>query len=146
MYSKQRIIWNDDFITGVTEIDEQHMILVNTFNQALTRLSVDNSSEVLNSITQNMLAYALYHFETEEALMQKYHYPAEGDNLKAQHILEHREFSNKVLNMRNDMHDGNKPDKDVLLGFIYDWLLHHIKQVDKDLTDWLLAQPDFIQK
>jgi hemerythrin len=70
--------------------------------------------------------------------MKQYQYPVAGDSLKAQHIHKHREFSKKVLNMRNDIHDGNKPDTNMLLGFIYDWLLHHIKPVDKDLTAWLL--------
>lgn len=146
MYSKQEIIWNDDFITGLSEIDEQHMILVNTFNQAITKLSADNSSEMLNRITQDLLAYALYHFETEEALMQQYNYIETNNNLMSQHLNEHRSFSAKVLAIRNDIHDGNKPDIEVLLGFLYDWVLHHIKQVDKDLARWLLKQPGFTQQ
>jgi hemerythrin len=57
------IVWNDTLVTGIEKIDEQHQILVNLFNEANTKLTVNNSAEFLEQITRDLLSYALYHFE-----------------------------------------------------------------------------------
>ena len=33
------LVWNDSFATGVAEIDDQHMILVHTLNEAAGKLA-----------------------------------------------------------------------------------------------------------
>jgi hypothetical protein len=71
---REPLVWSDRYATGVEAIDEQHMILVHTLNEAATKLAEDASVEHLDRITQDLLAYALYHFETEESLMQQYGY------------------------------------------------------------------------
>ena len=66
MIGHELIVWNDNLVTGVAEIDEQHRILVNSINEANTRLANNISAEILDQITRDLLSYALYHFETEE--------------------------------------------------------------------------------
>ena len=38
MQNPAPLIWNDSLMTGVPEIDEQHRILVHTFNEASEKL------------------------------------------------------------------------------------------------------------
>lgn len=138
--SYPEISWNDDFVTGVQEIDEQHMILVNTLNEALTKLTSENSQSVLLDFTQELLAYALYHFETEEALMQQYDYQNADPISMQQHLKEHRSFSQHVIAVREQIHAGKNVEIPELLDFLYQWLVNHILKTDKALAKQILAK------
>lgn len=133
------IIWNDKLVTGITEIDEQHRILINTFNEANAKLSADGSAELLGQITRDLLSYALYHFETEEELMQEYGY-VEGSAEDADaHIQQHRNFSTKVVAVRDSIKVGKLISREDLLSFLNGWLINHILNTDKRLAAFLLA-------
>jgi hemerythrin-like metal-binding protein len=138
--SYPEISWNDDFVTGVKEIDEQHMILVNTLNEASSKLTSDNSQSVLLDFTQELLAYALYHFETEEALMQQYDYQIADQMSMQQHLKEHRSFSQQVIAVREQIHAGKNTEIPELLDFLYQWIVNHILKTDKALAKQILAK------
>lgn len=133
------IVWNDKLVTGIKKIDEQHQILVNLFNEANIKLTTNNSSEFLEQITRDMLSYALYHFETEEDLMQKYDYIKNTDT----HIGQHRSFSAKVVKVRNDIKAGILISREDLLSFLNNWLINHILSTDKELAAFLLSSEKY---
>jgi hemerythrin-like metal-binding protein len=135
------IVWNDALVTGIDKIDEQHQILVNLFNEANTKLTVNNNAEFLEQITRDMLSYALYHFETEEELMQKYNYAE--DEIDDTHIRQHRGFSAKVVSVRNDIKAGVLISRENLLSFLNNWLIDHILSTDKRLAAFLLASEQY---
>ena len=85
------LVWNDSLMTGVPDIDEQHRILVHSLTEARAKLADETSPDVLEAITQDLLAYALYHFETEEALMHETGYTAAAGADARQHLAEHRD-------------------------------------------------------
>lgn len=134
----QNLVWRDDFATGVAEIDEQHMILVHTLNEAATKLKYDTSQETLEHITQDLLSYALYHFETEEELMQQYGYAETGDEAAEQHLSQHRAFSAKVVSVRDGLKSGMKIASNDLLDFLNNWLVNHILNTDKKLGAFIV--------
>lgn len=127
------LAWDDSFATGVAEIDEQHMILVHTLNEASVKLKGDASLASLERITQDLLSYALYHFETEEELMQEYGYAEASAADAAQHMEQHRAFSSKVVAVREGIKQGTPIAPDDLLGFLNNWLVNHILNTDKKL-------------
>lgn len=133
------IVWNDTLVTGIDKIDEQHQILVNLFNEANTKLTVDNSAEFLEQITRDLLSYALYHFETEEELMQEYSYTEDKIEDVDTHIRQHRSFSTKVVAVRNDIKAGILISREDLLSFMNSWLINHILNTDKRLAAFLVA-------
>ena len=135
------LIWNDSLKTGVPEIDEQHRILVHTLNEAAEKLVADASLDVLATITQDLLSYALYHFETEEALMHAYGYAADRDDI-ARHLEEHRNFSAQVVCVRNDLKAGILIPPQELLDFLNHWLVNHIMHTDKRLAAFIIAKRD----
>ena len=140
MTAQQALAWNDSFATGVPEIDEQHMILVHTLNEASVRLANDASLESLERITQDLLSYALYHFETEEQLMQTYGYPEGSGADVAQHLEQHRAFSAKVVQVREGIKQGTPVAPEDLLGFLNGWLVNHILNTDKKLGAFIAAR------
>jgi hemerythrin len=132
--------WNDGFATGVAEIDEQHMILVHTLNEASVRLASDAGPSQLEQITQDLLAYALYHFETEEALMQEYGYEEDARQDWTKHLDQHRSFSAKVVDVREGLKSGNSIAPADLLAFLNQWLVNHILNTDKRLGVFIVER------
>lgn len=140
MQDSQRILWKSDYDTGVEEIDEQHRILVNTINEAGEKLSQDSSLETLENITRDLLSYALYHFETEEEMMQEHNYKGYSQEEYDTHMKQHREFSAQVVAVRESIKSGNPIGKEELIGFLTDWLINHINKTDKKLAAFLNAK------
>ncbi len=133
------IVWHDKLVTGIGKIDEQHQILVNLLNEANIKLTPNNNAKFLEEITRNLLSYALYHFETEEGLMQKYGYIEDSDA----HIRQHRSFSAKVVAVRNDIKTGLPISREDLLSFLNSWLINHILNTDKQFAAFLLASEKY---
>jgi hemerythrin-like metal-binding protein len=134
------IVWQESFATGVDEIDEQHQILVHTLNEANARLTDESSIELLDAITRDLLSYALYHFETEERLMEEHDYPRERGDDAELHMQQHRAFSAKVVAVREEIKAGRRIPRDELLAFLNNWLINHILNTDKRLGAYIVAR------
>ena len=133
MEDMKKIVWSSEYETGVEDIDEQHQILVNTINEAGLKLREDASIESLEAITRDLLSYALYHFEEEEEMMQEYDYRSHNPKEYEDHMKQHRDFSAKVVAIRESIKEGNPICKDELIDFLTNWLLNHINKTDKKL-------------
>lgn len=140
MAGHEPIVWNDDLVTGVNEIDEQHRILVNTLNEANAKLVGNASLEFLEQITRDLLSYALYHFEMEEELMQEYGYRDDNAADAEAHLQQHRGFSGKVVAVRDGLKAGTLISREDLLTFLNDWLIQHILNTDKKLGAFIVAR------
>jgi hemerythrin-like metal-binding protein len=140
MADHEPLVWNTNFETGVTEIDDQHRILVNTLNEANAKLAGNSSAEFLEQITRDLLSYALYHFETEEELMKEYGYDEEEGQDADAHLQQHRSFSAQVVAVRDGLKAGNLISREELLGFLNSWLVNHILNTDRRLGAFILAK------
>lgn len=138
MIGHDLIVWNNDLVTGIAKMDEQHRILVNSINEANTRLANNFSADILNQITRDLLSYALYHFETEEELMREFGYTEARNSDCETHQRQHRDFSNKVVEVREGIKAGNLISREDLLSFLNDWLVNHILKTDKRLAEFIL--------
>jgi len=137
---QELLTWKADFETGVAEIDEQHMILVHTLNEASLKLKDDAAIDSLEQITQDLLAYALYHFDTEETLMQEYDYEEKDREAALRHLDQHRRFSEKVVGVRDALKAGESIPPRELIAFLNDWLVTHILNTDKLLGAFIVAR------
>ncbi|MFA5080933.1 MAG: bacteriohemerythrin [Hydrogenophilaceae bacterium] len=140
MTGYEPIEWDDSFNTGVAEIDEQHHILVNTLNEANAKLAGDVSIDFVEEITQDLLSYALYHFETEEGLMQEYGYHEAGTGDAERHLQQHRSFSSRVVAVRDNLRAGMPISREDLITFLNNWLVNHILNTDKKLGAFIVAR------
>lgn len=140
MNGRDSIEWTDSFATGVDEIDEQHRILVNTLNDANAKLADGADLDYLEEITQDLLSYALYHFETEEELMQEYGYAGAHAADMDLHLRQHRGFSSKVVAVRDNLRAGVAIAPKDLIGFLNNWLVNHILNTDKKLGAFIVGK------
>jgi hemerythrin-like metal-binding protein len=125
----ETLIWNDDLILGVPEIDEEHKQLVDLINIFLDALSRNKEKEVLSLTFENLLEYTCIHFRNEEALFDKRGYPeAEA------HKLEHERLTDKVRELNREK---KYVFSDSIADFLKSWIANHILEQDKAFAYYL---------
>lgn len=125
------VAWNEALVTGIEEVDQQHRYLIHAINDARIELIEKNNLGKLEQITKDLLAYAIFHFETEEDLMSAHDYATAAAADAERHHREHREFSAKVVAVRDALSAGHEVSADSVLSFLEDWLIKHIMQTDQ---------------
>jgi hemerythrin-like metal-binding protein len=133
----QDIKWDDSMATGITVIDKQHQYLVDTLDEANQHLLDDNDTEHLQLVIKQLLGYAIMHFETEEALMQRYDYLAACPEEAEEHIAQHRDFSSRVVAVQEELREGHKVSRIEILKFLNHWLHNHVLGIDRLLCNYL---------
>jgi hemerythrin len=125
--------WNPCFITGLTEVDEQHHHLVHVINRFgnLVMQEEGASARELEAVFDELASYAQYHFTEEEALMAAMH-------LDSQHIAQHQKSHHKFMEEVAELHIGvatnNINAAKSLLGFLTHWLAYHILGADQAMA------------
>ena len=129
--------WNENFNTGVVQIDEQHRKLVELLNLLASHVAFEADIPALNVIFDELAGYAAYHFQTEEAIWHE-HFP--GDTLELNHQDTHANFIDVVIQLKGD--GSTKPEEIIIndiLAFLTRWLVSHILEKDRYLAMVVLA-------
>lgn len=125
--------WSDEYSVHLRVIDNDHKDLVTTVNTLHEAISGGAKRGQIGQIIGNLAKYVDEHFAREEALMETYEYPG-----LAQHKRIHRHLTRTVYAVRIIF--GSKPkmiDPGKLLGFLRDWLIHHILEEDTKYAPYL---------
>lgn len=129
------IKWDTAYDTGLRQIDLQHRELVNLINDTDTAMREGASAATTEAILQQLRAYVLFHFATEERLLTQ----ATVDPSHAEaHRQAHAAFTAYVdrafqLWSQQDLHLAD------IVQFLENWLIGHIQGTDKDLARLLQA-------
>ncbi len=134
------IEWTPALETGVAEIDQQHRYLVNAINDANMQLAAEHDISLIEQITKDLLSYAIFHFDTEEELMQTLGYEQAAPEEATRHQQQHRQFSAQVIAVRDQLNNGLKISREDLLAFLNGWLINHIMHTDQDLGAFILKK------
>jgi hemerythrin-like metal-binding protein len=129
--------WDKNFETGIPEIDEQHKQLVSILNHLAAHLANRSHPDTLNQYFAELANYANYHFQTEEAIWNKYF---TGDDWLTSHTKTHQSFITNLTALKED--EGEKQLDDVIqeiVSFLSKWLAYHILDTDKRMALTVLA-------
>lgn len=124
----------EEFKIGVKEIDEQHKRLFEltdeVYNLLMDKFKLDKYDQIVQLI-QQLKEYTIFHFSSEEQYMESINYK----KMFTQKI-EHEAFIKKLdeINLNAIDHDQDKYILD-LLNFLNEWLVHHIVEKDKLITE-----------
>lgn len=133
----ETFVWDDNFVTGLSEVDRQHHGLVDLFNELNESLfhGSDTSAETLEGIFDRLLAYAAKHFADEEALMHQV-----GLDLRHidTHHQMHQQFVDQVRGMWASRHTLRQPSE-TIMGFLTSWLGLHILGIDQAMARQITA-------
>ncbi len=128
----QKIEFTDKYLTGISQIDEEHKelfrIIDNLYSVMNDDFIADKYDEII-SLLEQLKNYTKFHFEDEEAYMKKINYK----DLPAQQRA-HEAFIARLDDMDLAHIDENQQDTlEELLEFLTEWLTNHILHSDKNI-------------
>ncbi|MDO9015624.1 MAG: diguanylate cyclase [Deltaproteobacteria bacterium] len=131
-------VWDDHFVTGLGEVDRQHRCLVDAINAFGSVLAQADGAafDALEQLFDEVVAYARYHFEDEDAQMM-----AAGVDMRhvAYHRREHANFFQEVTQMRASVTPQDLERARPLQEYLVHWLAHHILGCDQVLARQIAA-------
>lgn len=132
--------WNENFATGIALIDQQHQQLVHLINKLATHLSRGSGELRLSEVFGELVAYADYHFKTEEQIWQ----PSFADDpWYAAHKRAHDAFLPKAQEIQARLQDASYDRVlEQVLKFLVNWLVHHILDNDRRMAKVVRALED----
>ena len=123
---------------GVAKINKQHLRLASyavEFSQIVEELSSREPSNTdwrrIDSLLAKIMRYVATHFAEEEALMREHGYPAYESHKKL-----HDKFTAEMLKMQGEINNRNIKFKSKMSSLLWDWLYHHINEVDYQYRDF----------
>jgi hemerythrin len=125
--------WQERFFTGVPQIDEHHLHLVDLLNKTHRDFLRQASPDILAELFEELIDYATYHFAAEEQVMLENGYPE-----IEQHKEQHANFSKEVNKMHENYLIKQKPFFLEILVFLQSWLESHILKADNELGLFLI--------
>ncbi|MDD2773204.1 MAG: bacteriohemerythrin [Elusimicrobiales bacterium] len=123
------IKWSELLLTGVPEIDKQHLNLFTVVNSFVQSIMDENDKQEVDKLYTFLSEYVVLHFTTEEQMLERECYPAaELAVHKAQHAYFTRAFC--ALKRRYDLL-GHSPElvRDTHRD-VSNWLLTHVAKAD----------------
>lgn len=119
--------WDDQYLTGVAEIDAQHKVFLNMIKRASDLRERPSGDPEVDNILNDVLKYALFHFKSEEALMAGCAYPKMFEQ-KIEHDRIVKELTARIMDIRS-----GKGDLTDMLIFLVKWFAGHTTYADKEL-------------
>jgi diguanylate cyclase (GGDEF)-like protein/hemerythrin-like metal-binding protein/PAS domain S-box-containing protein len=125
--------WNDNFNTGLVEIDQQHRKLAELLNQLASQVAYGAEEQTLDKIFDELVDYAAYHFESEEAIWDTYF---SLDPVLVEHLAIHSSFAQKVAQLKTALQSNSSSHQvaEEALGFLTRWLASHILETDREMA------------
>ncbi len=135
------IKWQEEFVTGLPEVDQQHQKLIDTMNVLHLLLKKENIGEEIKDILLFLDDYTVDHFGTEEKLMKEAGEKVPEDLVK-RHIKEHRYFIDKIQEFHAlfEAYQSGEEEKEAvfkLFEFLCRWFCEHILKTDKETASYL---------
>lgn len=128
------IEWNESFVLGIDEIDQQHRSIVEHFTSFSQAVQDGSGREILAEMATFLADYAQLHFVTEERYMQLYNYPRIEEQRR-----EHEEFTHDARELLNriDEEGASRELAVALTGKMVRWVIQHIRNHDRDMADFV---------
>jgi hemerythrin-like metal-binding protein len=87
---------------------------------------------ILSNFLNDLIAYTLLHFTTEESFLNEYNYPDSKD-----HIIEHYKIIKKVIELKYKSENRDVVPSIDVMELLENWLLEHILVSDREYVDFL---------
>jgi hemerythrin-like metal-binding protein len=129
MTDSSQTTWTDALLTGESVIDDQHRSLFDLLDQLRVAAAEQRTMLAAYAITR-LKHYVREHFDTEEAVMRKCHYPK-----LAEHLAEHEKFRTKLAEFQNKAVVLDISAE--MVDFLIDWLVNHVTKSDMRFVPYL---------
>jgi len=116
-------------------MDDQHGILMDTFNALRHELAGGNGSAHPNRQVARLLEYIDMHFGCEESLLRRHGYP----DLE-KHRAAHQKLMGQILQVVNDAAACDDVEIHRMLGLVRGQYMEHLDGLDREYGQWLNAR------
>lgn len=124
-----KILWDTAYNIGNDVIDKQHRELIEYYNAAHEQmLSNKDTSNLGNDALIRMVDYCRYHFDAEEAYMEKIGFANLGEHKKI-----HGAFYSKMHGFL-EMDQEERMLTSQILKIFENWIIDHILNLDKKIV------------
>lgn len=123
------ITWSEDLRTGDSQIDHQHMYLIEQANRLQQMLEKQGGGAESERVLLGLTRYVSRHFRDEEKIMAENSFPGQEE-----HIRQHVEFARAVEAFLERQARGEKVAAMNLLIFLKHWFVNHIRTYDLELA------------
>ncbi|MBC8270095.1 MAG: bacteriohemerythrin [Rhodospirillaceae bacterium] len=128
--AKDSIIWTDDFLIGIAELDYEHRMLIKDINLLHQELSRHDSQDKIKDTLGDIHARMQAHFALEEHFMLENNYP---------HYIEHKTEHNDLLDEYTGFlvhfeSEGDTPSYLQAEEILNRWIVDHIVTSDKKMS------------
>ncbi|MBN2794377.1 MAG: hemerythrin family protein [Clostridia bacterium] len=130
--------WEENLVLGITQIDKEHMELVQQANKLFDALGdPDKSSKEILETLNFLAGYVVNHFNSEEKLQLKYGYP-----MFNQHKRIHEDFKKEVATLIHDIEiNGLKTSQKLSINkMVIHWLKNHIGVEDRKVAEYIKSK------
>jgi len=124
------IIWTDDFLIGIGELDYEHRGLIAEINELHLELRGQAGQARIADTLGRIFARLQAHFALEEHVMAERHYP-HFDEHKAEHDRLIDTYTEHMVKFRDTPNPG---DRDALETVLRQWIVNHILNSDKKMS------------
>ena len=124
--------WKPEYSVNIEKLDGQHKDFIIIMNKLYDSISGKKEGAILQDIFAELVAYAKFHFQTEETYFDEFGYPGTLEHKKA-----HLEFFEKVAALKEKSADHEIEISFELIDFLEDWLLNHLADVDQKYSSFL---------
>lgn len=126
------LYWKEAYSTGVSDIDEQHKVLINNLNKFQEIVKRGDGEAVVTKMFAFLEQYIHKHFAFEEKWMAKVQCPVAETNKSA-----HQRFIQAFMNLKQ-RYEEEGVNEDLLNKIhttLETWLRNHISEIDVQLRD-----------
>ncbi len=127
--------WTNNLSIRVPEMDQQHQQLVAMLNEYHDAAKAGKGHEALNALMNRLVDYTKTHLNNEERFLESIDYAFINS-----HKTEHRRLTEQVLELKIQFDSGDLSTGPKLLDLLRDWLVNHIRKVDRMYGDYYLKQ------
>ena len=120
------IEWDEKYKTGIKEIDNQHIKLVDLINEFYWAFKQGKARDEINIFFNKAKDYTNYHLKNEENYFEKFNY-----ELKEEHKTQHDYFRNEIKKLEVKFYNGEFTVSYEFINLLRTWLVEHIQTSDK---------------
>jgi len=129
--SNDIVVWDDNLMTGSTQIDEEHKRLCDAVNDLYAAVKRQDSADAVHRHINLVREHCAQHFDQEEVYMRKIGFPGYED-----HKAEHEDFLERIILLFDEYESGSEHAGIELLGFLGSLWQNHISTTDRELADY----------
>lgn len=119
----ERLSWSENFNTGIAEVDNQHIQIIEYCNQ-ICDAHEKNDRHAVGEVFEGLVEYTLSHFAFEESLMEEVAYPFAKAHKKI-----HEMFVKRVAAFQAQFKEGQDVTEEFYT-LLRRWLIQHIQRDD----------------